>query len=824
MRSDSFPYAASHVVAIVVIILILTSVSSSAHTVSAHEKNASSTIPAAPATSSPDQPAGPPSASDPQQITGVKYGKSGLLPTSANPQVSASIPAANYDEQLGTTFTQSFMSLAYNVTAVAQSDTYGYGPAYLLNGLGNTGYWYQIGLSYDWPFTAGGYNPGFGMNYEVFDLQGASIFPSSGGGLSSIQVNPGDTVLLSLNFSASGRNVVMMAKDWNTQSANSVSFSAEKATSFKGLTNNFEQNGFFTGLMTEWYHVEPYLANEGEVTYSTNTKPLSSAWMWMDEFSVAGAGLVFNNATTSPVTFSSSPSQLQPFHSNGAYEAVDSFDFVTGFQPPPVQVSRPIPQPVSSDAGQVVSFTCGATGGIPPLTYSWTFGDGSSATGQNVNHTFNSPGTMNIQCTVIDNLQTSSQNDTSIMVLSDPSISLQTDNPTSVDIGQTVTFTAQATGGSGGYAYLWTGLPTGCSSSSIPTISCHPTGTGTFPVTTNITDSNGFSITISTLSVSVSPDLSLTSFTASPDKLDIGQTITFAASASGGSGNRSFVYYGLPTSCETTNSTTLSCTPTSTGTYHVILTVTDSNGFTVSSSLNTIAVNPDPTATIVASPSSSDLGQTLTFAVTVHGGSGPFSYSYPMLPPSCAGSNSPSLPCTPSTVGNYTIEAVVADEAGEQSTTYIIVTVNPIIGISGFTASLTSVDTGQEFTLTLSTTGGTAPLSYHYSGLPPSCSSINSPILHCNPSTSGPYLIQVIVSDRAGKTATSSLNVAVQPAQVTGLTSNQEYLLVGGMISAFISAIMVGAVTLKGGRWRSKSATLKTEFSSLKDARRSSLE
>src|SRR5260370_23415270 len=143
------------------------------------------------------------------------------------------------------------------------------------------------------------------MNYEVFDPQGASIFPSSGGGLAAIQVNPGDTVLLSLNFSASGRNVVMMAKDWNTQSTNSISFSAEKATSFKGLTNSFEQNGFFTGLMTEWYHVAPNLGNEGEVVYSANTNPLSSAWMWVDEFSVAGAGLVFSDATTSPVTLSS---------------------------------------------------------------------------------------------------------------------------------------------------------------------------------------------------------------------------------------------------------------------------------------------------------------------------------------------------------------------------------------------------------------------------------------------------------------------------------------------------------------------------------------
>src|SRR5207245_10637409 len=102
----------------------------------------------------------------------LMHTRNGLLPISSNAPVSSSMHASKYDEQLGTTFTQSFASIAYNVTAVAQSDTYGYGPAYLLNGLGSTGYWYQVGISYDWPFTAGGYNPGFGMNYEVFDSQG----------------------------------------------------------------------------------------------------------------------------------------------------------------------------------------------------------------------------------------------------------------------------------------------------------------------------------------------------------------------------------------------------------------------------------------------------------------------------------------------------------------------------------------------------------------------------------------------------------------------------------------------------------------------------
>src|SRR5208283_1988338 len=71
---------------------------------------------------------------------------------------------SNYDEQIGLTFTQNLTTLAYNVTAVEQTDpTLGTGAAYLLNGLTNAGYWYQVGVSWDWnPGQTPG--TGFGMN------------------------------------------------------------------------------------------------------------------------------------------------------------------------------------------------------------------------------------------------------------------------------------------------------------------------------------------------------------------------------------------------------------------------------------------------------------------------------------------------------------------------------------------------------------------------------------------------------------------------------------------------------------------------------------
>ena len=59
-----------------------------------------------------------------------------------------STPSPNYDVQEVMVFAQSYSQLEFNVTAVAQCDANGYGPAYLLNGLSNTGYWYQVGINW----------------------------------------------------------------------------------------------------------------------------------------------------------------------------------------------------------------------------------------------------------------------------------------------------------------------------------------------------------------------------------------------------------------------------------------------------------------------------------------------------------------------------------------------------------------------------------------------------------------------------------------------------------------------------------------------------
>ncbi|HYB04695.1 MAG TPA: hypothetical protein VED17_09545, partial [Nitrososphaerales archaeon] len=243
--------------------------------------------------------------------------------------VNSSFPTANYDEQLGFTFTQNFTGLSYNVTAVEQQDVYGYGPAYLLNGLSNLGYWYQVGLSWDWPLSSGGYASGFGFNYEVFSPNGTSIYPQNAGGLENFSgpVNPGDRIELSLSFSSV--DVIMQAIDWGTGAIANAVYNSSGASYFVGLPDGISNSkGFFTGLMTEQYHVTIYNGSETKVIYSSNAN-VTSAWMWVDEFNANTSALVFLKSTASPTIYAN-PGKLQYFFFEGATLISNGHEFITG--------------------------------------------------------------------------------------------------------------------------------------------------------------------------------------------------------------------------------------------------------------------------------------------------------------------------------------------------------------------------------------------------------------------------------------------------------------------------------------------------------------
>ncbi len=381
-----------------------------------------------------------------------------------------------------------------------------------------------------------------------------------------------------------------------------------------------------------------------------------------------------------------------------------------------------------------------------------------------------------------------------------------------VPVNSATTLIVSATGGTGGYSYGYTGLPGGCASSNTSSLSCTPTTTGTFSVVVTVTDSAHNSGT-GTLSLQVTTSsgspLSITSVSATPNPVTQGNAVTITTTTSGGKGPLSFTYSGLPAGCSGSTGNPLSCVPSASGTFTVIVTVTDSSSPAQTATKQfSLTVNPasggGPTVTLVAQPSTIQLGNSSVFISSVTGGASPYSYVYSQLPPGCTSSDVASLSCTPTSVGTYTVVSTVTDAHGLTSAASAALqvtsatTVRPVV--TAFSAS-GPITVGQSTTFTVVVQGGTPPYSYQYTGLPAGCTSANNPSLPCTPTSSGNFNVTVTVTDSKHEVASASYTLVVNPAATSSGFLGQSFT-VWLLIAAIIGVVAVAAVVLLMSRRR----------------------
>src|SRR6266516_3511967 len=337
-------------------------------------------------------------------------------------------------------------------------------------------------------------------------------------------------------------------------------------------------------------------------------------------------------------------------------------------------------------------------------------------------------------------------------------------SPSSPQVGQTVSFTGSASGGASPYSYSWS-FGDGSTVTGSPVTHSYSSA-GSFTVTLTVKDSGSPQQTVTsqqTVSVTSPPPALTASFTYDPSSPQVGQTVLFSGSASGGvSPYRSSWSFG---DGSTGTGSSVTHAYASTGSFTVVLTVRDSGSpqqTTTSQQSITISGAPPPlTASFAYSPSSPQAGQQATFTASASGGTTPFTFSW-SFGDGLAGTGSPVMH-TYSLAGSYTTALTIKDSSSPQQTatsqkTVAVTSPPPPISAS-FTLSPSSPSGGQSVSFTASASGGTPPYSYSWSyGDGSTGTGLQSTHIY---SVDGTYQVTLTVEDSQG-----NIGTGVEPAVV----------------------------------------------------------
>jgi PKD repeat protein len=251
----------------------------------------------------------------------------------------------------------------------------------------------------------------------------------------------------------------------------------------------------------------------------------------------------------------------------GAYE-------YTGSSYPPTANANAVP--TSGPAPLSVDFSGSATGGTPPYSYRWTFGDGGSSTSQNPSHTYLSVGTYTATLTVTDSKNATSSKSLTISVTgtTSPLVANASASPSSGRAPLTVNFTASASGGTSPYSYRWTFGDGGSSTAQNPSHTY--LSVGTYSAALTVTDSkNATSSKSLTITVTATPSQLVATASADPTSGQAPLTVNFTGGGTGGSPPYSYNWNFGDGSSSSVQSP--SHTYSGLGVYTVIFTVTDSS-------------------------------------------------------------------------------------------------------------------------------------------------------------------------------------------------------------------------------------------------------
>ena len=353
---------------------------------------------------------------------------------------------------------------------------------------------------------------------------------------------------------------------------------------------------------------------------------------------------------------------------------------------------------------------------------------------------------------------------------------------TAAAVGETITWTATAQGNTGTIQYcFWVkkdgnenGVKSGWSTEK--TFSYAPTAAGTYTVlvsvrykenTTERPELTGGSVTVSATAPAA---LSVTGVKANKTTAGIGETITWTATATGGSGTLQYYFnlYKDGTKIKSQaygTAKTFSYTPTEAGSYKVRVYVKDSAGTKVNKLSTAVTVTSaiaPAISSIKADKTSAAAGEKITWTAKASGGTGTLQYFFFLYKDgvkikSRSYSTSNTFSYTPTEAGSYKVKVYVKDSAEAKSyktSAAVTVTTGPLAIVS-VKAEKTSASVGEKITWTATASGGSGTLQYYFNLYKDgtkikSRSYSTSNTFSYTPTEAGTYRVKVYVKDAEG--------------------------------------------------------------------------
>jgi type II secretory pathway pseudopilin PulG len=325
-------------------------------------------------------------------------------------------------------------------------------------------------------------------------------------------------------------------------------------------------------------------------------------------------------------------------------------------------------------------------------------------------------------------------------------------------------------GGTPPYTWSATGLPAGLSLDPVTgVISGTPTAAGTSNVTvtikdvTNATASKTYSLVI-TQPVSINGPASLPNWTINRDYT--GTQIT----ATNGVTPFSWSATGLPNGLSINSNTgVITGTPSATGTFNAVVTVTDALGG-VDTRGYTVVIHSAPSISTASLPNG-EQGVAYSATVVVANGTPSFTWAASGLPAGLSmNSGTGVLSGTPTVTGSFDITVTATDVAGASASKIFTVVLGAAPSIASTTLPNWTVGVPYPNT-TFTTSDGTAPFTWTSTNLPAGLSlGASTGTVSGTPTTAGTKSGTITVTDSLGGTATTAFTVTITagPAITTG--------------------------------------------------------